>query len=66
MTHVPCPPVKIPPAVFQRCSIISGAANENNGARGAETRQGEREKKLSWTKIPAGPLYIFIIFLLSQ
>lgn len=42
MTHVPCPPVKITPAVFQGCSIIGRAANENNGACGEETRQTKR------------------------
>lgn len=45
MTHVPCPPVKITPAVFQRCSIIRRAANENNGACGEETRQTKREQR---------------------
>ena len=59
MTHVPCPPVKITPAVFQRCSIIGCAANENNGACGEETRQTKREKKASWTEIPAGLLYTY-------
>lgn len=62
MTHVPCPPVKITPAVFQRCSIIGCAANENNGACGEETRQTKRErekKKSSWTEIPAGLLYTY-------
>lgn len=55
MTHVPCPPVKITPAVFQGCSIIGRAANENNGACGEETKQTqERERKTSsWTEIPA-------------
>lgn len=60
MTHVPCPPVKITPAVFQhRSSIISHAANENNGACGEETRQTKRGKKPSETEIPAGLLYIY-------
>lgn len=58
MTHVPCPPVKITPAVFQCCSIIDCAANENRGACGEETRQREK-KKASWTEIPAGLLYTY-------
>lgn len=45
MTHVPCPPVKITPAVFQHCSIIICTANKNNGACGEETRQTKREKE---------------------
>lgn len=55
MTHVPCPPVKITPAVFQGCSITGRAANENNGACGEETKQTQaRERKTSsWTEIPA-------------
>lgn len=55
MTHVPRPPVKITPAVFQGCSITGHAANENNGACGEETKQTqERERKTSsWTEIPA-------------
>lgn len=46
MTHAPCPPVKITPAVFQRCSIIGRAANENNGACGEETSQTKGERPL--------------------
>lgn len=60
MTHVPCPPVKIPPAVFQRGSIINGAANKNNGACGAETRQGEREKSC------LGQKYLEVLFTYSS
>lgn len=60
MTHVPCPPVKITPAVFQRCSIIGYTANENNGACGEETRQTKGEKKPSWIEIPVGGLYTHI------
>lgn len=65
MTHVPCPPVKITPAVFQGCSIIGGTANENNGACGEETKQTKREKRASSTEIPAGLLYIYIYIILS-
>lgn len=59
MTRVPCPPVKITPAVSQRCSIISCVANENNGACGEETRQTKKERKKSWTGMPAGLLYTY-------
>ena len=62
MTHVPRPPVKITPAVFQCCSIIVSAANENRGACGEETRQtkrGKKKRKASWTEIPAGLLYTY-------
>lgn len=56
MTHVPCPPVKITPAVFQRCSIIGCTANENNGACGEETRQTKRER-------PLGRKYLQVYFI---
>lgn len=59
MTHVPCPPVKITPVVFQRCSIIGCAANENNGACGEETRQTKRRKK----KRPLGRKYLQVYFI---
>ena len=67
MTHVPCPPVKITPAIFQSCSIIGRAANENNGACGEETRQTKRrggekkkkKKKISRMEIPAGLPYTY-------
>lgn len=57
MTHVPCPPVKITPAVFQHCSIIGCAANENNGACGEETRQTKRKKR------PLGRKYLQVYFI---
>lgn len=61
MTHVPCPPVKITPAVFQRCSIIGCTANENNGACGEETRQTKRKKGLLDGNTCSSTLYIYII-----
>lgn len=61
MTHVPCPPVKITPAVFQGCSIIGRAANENNRACGEETKQtrAKGRKTSSWTEIPAAGLEMY-------
>lgn len=63
MTHVPCPPVKITPAIFQRCSIIGCTANENNGACGEETRQTKKgEKKIFLDgNTCRSTLYIYII-----
>lgn len=58
MTHVPCPPVRITPAVFQGCSTIGRLANENNRVCGEETKQtrAKERKTPSWTEIPAaGP-----------
>lgn len=61
MSHVPCPPVRITPAVFQCCSIISRTANENNRVCGEETKgtRAKERKTSSRSEIPAAGLEMY-------
>lgn len=67
MTHVPCPPVKLKKKKNSHQPFSSVAASSSSAAP-APTKTVEREEKkqgrqreLPQTKIPAGPLYVFII-----